>query len=119
MTGCGDEKDKASIRKLAMLTCGKFCWEEFAPSSLEILVEVEHVRAHRTMKDEKDESHFEKFVTDGDEKADELAKEGAMLDEGIHGGSKIKDSPAGARRGVRSLAVRSQLSLFGGEIERL
>ena len=53
------------------------------------------------------------------EKVDELAKEGAMLDEGIHGGSKSKDSPAGARRGVCSLAVRSQLSLFGGGMERL
>ena len=27
--------------------------------------------------------HFEKFVTDGNEKADELAKAGAMLDEGF------------------------------------
>ena len=26
--------------------------------------------------------HFEKFVTEGNEKADELAKEGALLDEG-------------------------------------
>ena len=28
-------------------------------------------------------SHFEKFITDGNEKADELAKTGAMLDEGF------------------------------------
>ena len=28
-------------------------------------------------------SHFEKFVMEGNEKADELAKAGAMLDEGI------------------------------------
>ena len=28
-------------------------------------------------------SQFEKFVTDGNEKADELAKAGAMLDEGF------------------------------------
>ena len=28
-------------------------------------------------------SYFEKFVTVGNEKADELAKEGAMLDEGF------------------------------------
>ena len=34
-------------------------------------------------KDKKDTSHFEKFVTEGYEKADELAKAGAMLDEGL------------------------------------
>ena len=34
-------------------------------------------------KDKKDMSPFEKFVTDGHEKADELAKAGAMLDEGF------------------------------------
>ena len=28
-------------------------------------------------------SHFGKFVTEGNEKADDLAKEGAMLDEGF------------------------------------
>ena len=31
----------------------------------------------------KEMTHFEKFVTDGNEKADELAKAGAMLDEGF------------------------------------
>ena len=46
-----------------------------------ILVEVEHVKAHRTKKDKKEMSQMEKFVTDGNEKADELAKAGAMLDE--------------------------------------
>ena len=46
------------------------------------LVEVEHVKADCTEKDKKEMSHFERFVTDGNEKADELAKEGAVLDEG-------------------------------------
>ena len=41
-----------------------------------------HVKAHRTEKDKKNVSHFEKFVTEGCEKADELAKEGAMCDQG-------------------------------------
>ena len=50
--------------------------------SREILVEVEHVKAHRTKKDKKEMSHFEKLVTKGNEKADELAKAGAMLNEG-------------------------------------
>ena len=35
---------------------------------------------HRTRKEKKDMSHFEKFTTEGNEKADELAKEGALLD---------------------------------------
>ena len=39
--------------------------------------------AHRAKKEKKDMSHFENFVTEGNEKADELAKEGALLDEGF------------------------------------
>ena len=46
-------------------------------------MEVEHVKAHRTKNGNKQMSHFEKFVTEGNEKADELAKTGAMLDEGF------------------------------------
>ena len=43
------------------------------------LVEVEHVGTpHEERK--KDMSHFEKFITEGNEKADELAKGGALLD---------------------------------------
>ena len=33
------------------------------------MVEVEHVKAHRTEKDKREMSHFERFVTDGNEKA--------------------------------------------------
>ena len=39
--------------------------------------------AQRKIKDKKEMSHFEKFVTESNEKGDELAKEGAMLDEGF------------------------------------
>ena len=46
-------------------------------------VEVEHVKAHRSKKDMQQMSLFEKFITEGNEKADELlAKEGARLDGG-------------------------------------
>ena len=51
------------------------------PGRKDILVEVGHVTAHRTKKEKKDMSHFEKFVTEGNEKAVQLAKEGALLDE--------------------------------------
>ena len=37
-------------------------------------MEVEHVKAHRTKKEKKNMSQFEKFVAEGNEKADELAK---------------------------------------------
>ena len=47
------------------------------------LVEVEPVKANRTKKDKKTVTQFERSVTEGNEKADELAKAGAMLDEGF------------------------------------
>ena len=81
-------------------------------------VEVEHVKAHRTKKDKKEVSYFEKFVTEGNEKADELGKEGAMLDEGFMAEVRAKTVQQ-ERRSVRSFAVCSQLSLFGGRIEGL
>ena len=46
---------------------------------------------HRTKKEKKDMSHFEKFTTEGNEKADELAKEGALLDKWFCGGSKSEN----------------------------
>ena len=45
-------------------------------------MEVEHVKTHRTKKERKI-CQFERFVTEGNEKADELAKAGPMLDEGF------------------------------------
>ena len=48
-------------------------WEELHNIAAgDTLVEVEHVKAHRTKKEKKEMSHFEKFVTEGNEKADEL-----------------------------------------------
>ena len=39
-------------------------------ASREMLVEVENVKAHRTKKNKKELSHFEKSVTEGNDKAD-------------------------------------------------
>ena len=39
-----------------------------------ILVEVAHVKAHRTKKEKEKMTNIERFVTEGNEKADELAK---------------------------------------------
>ena len=56
-------------------------WEELHRlAARDIAVEVEHVKAHRTRKDKKEMPHFEKFVSERNEKADELAEAGAMLE---------------------------------------
>ena len=54
------------------------------------MVEVEHVKAHRTKKEKQETPQFERFVTEGNEKADELAKAGAMLDEGCRAEARAK-----------------------------
>ena len=51
---------------------------------------MEHVKAARTTKDKEEMSHFERLVTDGNEKADELAKAGAMVDEGFMAETRAK-----------------------------
>ena len=95
-------------------------WEELQLStSREISVEVEHVKAHRSKKVKKEMSHSEKFVTEGNEKADELAKAGAMLDEGFMVEARAKTAQQEREEVYASFAVRSQLSLFGGRMERL
>ena len=53
-------------------------------------MEVKHVQAHRTEKDKQEMSQFEKFVADGNEKANELAKAGAMMDEGFMAETRAK-----------------------------
>ena len=58
-------------------------------------------------KDKKEMSNFEKFVTEGNEKADELAKVGAMLDEDFMAELRAKTVQQ-ERKGVCSLAVRSK-----------
>ena len=66
-------------------------WEELHRlAARDIVVEVEHLKAHRTKNDKKDMSHFGRFVSDVNEKADELAKAGAMLDEGIMAEARAK-----------------------------
>ena len=46
-------------------------WEELLELAKSgILVEVEHVKAHRTKKEKEKMTHFERFVTEGNEKAD-------------------------------------------------
>ena len=42
-----------------------------------------YVKAHRTKKEKQKMTQFERFVTEGNEKANELAKAGAMMNEGF------------------------------------
>ena len=59
-------------------------WEEFHELVKRgIVVEVAHVKAHRTKKETEKMTNIGRFVTEGNEKADELAKAGAMVDEGF------------------------------------
>ena len=76
---------------------------------------MEHVKAEK----DKKICHLLKNITEGNEKADELAKAGAMLDEGFMAQARVKHGPAGKRRSVCSIAVCSQLSLIGERLERL
>ena len=58
-------------------------WEEIHRVHQEgIFVEVELVKAHRSKKEKQQRALFEKQITEGNEKADELAKDGAMMDKG-------------------------------------
>ena len=107
MTGYGEEKESISPKAGDADLWIETRDELHNLAARDIMVEVEHVKAHCTEKEKKDMSHFEKFVTEGNEKADELAKEGAMLDEGFMAEARTKNGLAGARRGVCSLAVRS------------
>ena len=53
-------------------------------------MEVEYVKAHRTKKEKENMSQFEKFGTEGNEKADDLAKARAKLDEGFMAEARAK-----------------------------
>ena len=72
-----------------MQTCGEKCGKNYT-SWLKrgILVELAHVKAHHTKKEKEKMAKIERFATEGHEKVDELAKAGAMLDEGFMASSK-------------------------------
>ena len=84
-----------------------------------ILVEVEHVKAHRSKKGMQQMSFVEKFISEGNEKADEQAKEGARLDGGDMAQMRAATIQQEKGRGSCSFTVCSQLSLSGGGMERL
>ena len=64
-------------------------------------------------------SHFEKFVAEGNEKGDDLAKAGAMLDEGNMAEARVETLQQEREEVYAAFAVCSELSLFGGRMKRL
>ena len=94
-------------------------WEELhSLAARDITVEVEHVKAHCTKKEKKEMSHSEKFVTEGNEKADDLAKAVAMLDEGFMAQARAETMQQD-REEVYAALQYGQLSLFDAGMERL
>ena len=64
-------------------------------------MEVEQVKAHRTKTEKETMTQFERFVTEGTEKAAELAKAGAMMGEGFMAEARAERScEAGEREEV-------------------
>ena len=91
-------------------------WEElYFLVSKNILAEVEHVKAHRTQKDKKEMSHFERFVADGNEKADELAKAGAMLDEGFMADARAKTVQQELERKMQLCSMQPVFTVWWAE----
>ena len=74
--------------------------------------------SRHTARRKKEMSHFEKFVTEGNEKADDLAKAGAMLDEGFMVQARAETMQQD-REEVYAALQKGQLSLFDGGTERL
>ena len=84
-----------------------------------ILADVDNAKAHRTKKEKKDMAQFEKFITEGNEKADELAKGGALLDTGFMAEARTETMQQEREEGARRFAVCGQLPLLGRRMEGL
>ena len=59
------------------------------------------MNSHSTKKEKEKMTKFERFVTEGNEKADELAKEGALLDEGFL--EEVRAETMRSRKGRRCM----------------
>ena len=83
-------------------------------------MEVAHVKVRRTKKEKENMTKIVRLVTERHEKADELARAGAMLDEGLMAEVRaVTFKQERERGGLRSLAMCSQFPLFSGGMERL
>ena len=81
-----------------------------------LLLEVEHVKAHRSKNEVQEVTLFEHFVTNGNEGADEMAKVEALLDGGDMAQIRASTVQQKTRGGLCGLAVCSWLSEFSGGV---
>ena len=78
----GEKNMKRSGPKAKDAELWVLIWEEVHRTHQGVQREVEHVKAHFSMKETQEMTLFERSVTEGIERADGLAKDGAMLDGG-------------------------------------
>ena len=64
-------------------------------------------------------THFEKFVTEGNEKADELAKGGALLDEGFMAEARAETIQQEREEVYAALQHAAKLPLLSRRMEGL
>ena len=63
-------------------------------------------------------SLFENFIIERNEKADEVAKDGSMMDGGGVEQNRTSTMQQTNRESVRNAVTHSQLSLSGGRVEK-
>ena len=88
-------KKNALIRKQEMPICGLRSGKNCTVLAAR---DVGGGSGHRTKKEKKDLSYFEKFVTEGNEKADDLAEAGPMLDEDFMAEARAKQCSRSEKR---------------------
>ena len=94
-------------------------WEEVRRIHQEgVRLEVEHVKAHRSKKEVKEMKLFERFATEGNERADELAKD-SNAGWRRNGPEKGQHRSTEKEGGLSGIALLDELSLVGGEMMRL
>ena len=82
-------------------------WEEVHRIHLEgCLLEVEHIKAHRSEKEMQEMTLFERFVKDGNETADELARRRSTVGWRRDGADLGQHSSAMKSGSLRSMTVR-------------
>ena len=74
-------------------------------------MEVEHVKAHRTKREREHTTQFEMFVTEGNDKANDLAKAGAMLDEGFMAEARAQEQYSRKERRCTQLCSMQPASI--------
>ena len=98
----------------------RLIWQELHRVHPEgILLEVQNVKAHRSQKEKQERSHFECFVADRNERANELARDGAKLDGGEMAQIRASTVQQKGKDIHAILQYAASFSLFGEGVARL